>query len=99
MIYFRRKSIPELKGLPSGLRNRNYRDAFRMVRSHYQFWLGILIYIVLILFFTRLFAHFFPGINAFLKSFFCVLPAVIVWNQINIYLMRKYYRHILQRRE
>ncbi len=62
------------------------------------FWLGLLVYFVLMLFFMALFRHFFPDANTFLSSVVSVLPSVIIWNQINITLMRKYYKHILERR-
>lgn len=97
-IYFRRRSIPELKDLPSDLRRRNYSDAFRMIRSHYQFWVGMIIYLALVLCFMSVFSRLFPHADAFVKSIVSVMPCVIIWNQINIHLMRKYYKHILERR-
>jgi len=100
-LYWCRRSIPELANLPRKVRNKNYRDAFRMARTHREFWIGTALYFVLLLGAFELFDSLFPGESGIEREIFrcviCVVPCVQLWTQFNVYIMRKYYRHILLR--
>ena len=82
-IYWTKKSIPELRDLPKPIRDRNYKEARSKASAHYEHWLGALLFFALIYIFFSLFNTLFTGENALWRD------------QCTIYVMRKYYRHIL----
>ncbi|MGO4744137.1 hypothetical protein [Serratia quinivorans] len=98
-IYWSRRQIPELQTLPRAERNRHYRAAYFMTYRHWEGWAGLMLYIALIWLFIRISYHFYPQIEGDIGHFLQILLTVsipaFIWNQISIYLMRKYYRHIL----
>lgn len=98
-IYWTKKSIPELRDLPEPIRDRNYKEARSKASAHYEHWLGALLFFALIFIFFSLFNTLFPGENALWRDIaqcvLCIPPAVMAWDQCTIYVMRKYYRHVL----
>lgn len=102
-IYWTRKSIPELKHLTPEQRKRNYREAARLSRTHMEFWVGAGLFVLIILILHMLFVKIYPGPDSTLRDVlrWCVtvLPAAFVSEQLQIYTMRKHYRHILLKAE
>lgn len=100
-IYWGRKDIPELAGLPASVGHKNYKEARYLANSHVEIWVGGIIYVALAVGLFMIFDRVFPGKGTFVHSIATsacsLLPAAFVWNQIRIYVMRKYYKHILAR--
>ncbi|MCL5497762.1 hypothetical protein M5Y49_03555 [Escherichia coli] len=101
-IYWSYKDIPELAGLPASVGHKNYKQARSLANSHIEMWLGGVLYVVLVAGLSVAFDRVFPGKGGFARSLVttaCALvPGIFLWHQISIYVMRKYYKHILARR-
>lgn len=101
-IYWSGKDIPELAGLPASVGHKNYKEARSRANSHVETWLGGVVYLGVMVGLSVVFDRVFPGKGTFAHSFVTIicalLPATFIWNQITIYVMRKYYTHILVRR-
>lgn len=102
-IYWTKKSIPELTNLPKHIRKRNYQEARRKASAHYEHWLGALLFVALIFILQALFYKIVPCKNGFwpalARAAFSVPVAALAWEQCTIYVMRKYYPHILIRKD
>lgn len=100
-IYWTRRSIPELAGLPPALRYKNFKDAYAAISTHIEYWAGAGIALLWVVFLFRVYGYFLPGDSTLAGSIvrtLCVLyPGMIIWDQFSIYGMRKHYRHILER--
>lgn len=101
-IYWSRKDIPEFAGLPASVSHKNYKEARTLANRHVEAWLGGVLYVVLMLGLFIAFDRLLPGKGSFAHSMVTVvcglLPAAFFWNQITVYVIRKYYKHILARR-
>lgn len=100
-IYWTRKSIPELAGLPPSVRSKNFRDAYRAIATHREYWVGLMIAFVWYLFSVMAFDYFVPGAKTssrgILRLLVSLYPGLFIWSQFTIYGMRKHYRHLLVR--
>ncbi|MGE0969206.1 hypothetical protein ACQFN5_04035 [Klebsiella sp. WOUb02] len=100
-IYWAKKSIPELAGLPRDLRRKNFKDAYNAISTHIEYWVGAGVAFLFILFFFRVYDYLLPGQNSFprdiVRTVVVVYPAMLIWFQFSVYGMRKHYRHILER--
>ncbi|HBJ5625423.1 TPA: hypothetical protein LCR10_003871 [Salmonella enterica subsp. enterica serovar Hvittingfoss] len=45
-LYWTLKSIPELTDLPANLRNKNFKDAYNALYTHFEYWAGTRIQII-----------------------------------------------------
>ena len=101
-IYWSYKDIPELAGLPASVGHKNYKQARSLANSHIEMWLGGVLYVVLVAGLSVAFDRVFPGKGGFAHSLVttacALMPGIFLWHQISIYVMRKYYKHILARR-
>lgn len=100
-IYWTIKSIPELSGLPREVRKKNYNEALRRLKTHRAFWAGGLVYIAVLLSVSYLLEMLYTGDKSgpwsFLRLIIATIPASLIWTQINIHLLRKYYKPLLSR--
>lgn len=101
-IYWSHKDIPELAGLPASVGHKNYKEALSLANRHVVTWLGGVVYVVLAMGFTVVFDRILPGkghfAHSFLATIFALLPVGFIWNQVMIYVIRKYYTPVLARR-
>lgn len=102
-IYWTMKSIPELAHLPKKIRKRNYYEARRRARSHYEHWIGAFVFFVVLIVLFTLFEYFFPGEDTFVRygvrAAITIPASILVLEQFVVYTMRKYYRDILMQNE
>lgn len=100
-IYWSRKDIPELAGIPASVGHKNYKEARYLANSHAEMWLGCVIYAALAVGLFIVFDRAIPAKGTFahgMATSACALgPVAFIWNQLTIYVMRKYYKHILAR--
>lgn len=101
-IYWSHKDIPELAGLPASVGYKNYKEALSLANRHVVTWLGGVVYVVLAMGLTVVFDRILPGkghfAHSFLATIFALLPVGFIWNQVMIYVIRKYYTPVLARR-
>ncbi|XWJ90127.1 hypothetical protein ACRARH_25095 [Phytobacter ursingii] len=101
-IYWSHKDIPELAGLPASVGHKNYKEALSLANRHVVTWLGGVVYVVLAMGLTVVFDRILPGkghfAHSFLATIFALLPVGFIWNQVMIYVIRKYYTPVLARR-
>ena len=100
-IYLTRKSIPELSALPPSLRKKNFTDAYNAASSHIEYWIGAGVSFISMMILFRVYDFLLPAQDTFpgdiIRSLCVVCPSILIWFQFSVYVMRKYYRHILER--
>lgn len=100
-IYWTRKRIPELSALPPSLRKKNFTDAYNAASSHIEYWIGAGVSFISMMILSRVYDFLLPAQDTFpgdiIRSLCVVCPSILIWFQFSVYVMRKYYRHILVR--
>ncbi|EBW7490464.1 hypothetical protein RG950_002618 [Salmonella enterica] len=100
-LYWTLKSIPELTDLPANLRNKNFKDAYNALYTHFEYWAGIVIFFICYIIFSRAYNYLFPAQLIFpysiIRDLLTLSPGLVIWYQFIIYGVRKHYRHILER--
>ncbi|HAG2476106.1 TPA: hypothetical protein G8W07_001348 [Salmonella enterica] len=100
-LYWTLKSIPELTDLPANLRNKNFKDAYNALYTHFEYWAGIVIFFICGIILSRAYHYLFPAPLIFpysiIRDLLTLSPELIIWYQFIIYGVRKHYRHILER--
>lgn len=100
-IYWTRKNIPELSALPPSLRKKNFTDAYNAASSHIEYWIGAGVSFISMMILFRVYNFLLPAQDTFpgdiIRSLCVVCPSILIWFQFSVYVMRKYYRHILER--
>ncbi|HFW3091520.1 TPA: hypothetical protein ACIBE3_005291, partial [Salmonella enterica subsp. enterica serovar Reading] len=100
-LYWTLKSIPELTDLPANLRNKNFKDAYNALYTHFEYWAGVVIFFICNIIFSKVYNYLFPAQLIFPGSIIRDLPplftGLVIWYQFIIYAVRKHYRHILER--
>lgn len=100
-LYWTLKNIPELTDLPANLRNKNFKDAYNALYTHFEYWAGIVIFFICNIIFSRAYHYLFPVQLIFpysiIRDLLTLSPGLVIWYQFIIYGVRKHYRHILER--
>lgn len=100
-LYWTLKSIPELTDLPANLRNKNFKDAYNALYTHFEYWAGIVIFFICSIIFSRAYHYLFPAPLIFpysiIRDLLTLSPGLVIWYQFIIYGVRKHYHHILER--
>ncbi|MFY4634997.1 hypothetical protein [Escherichia coli] len=93
--------MPDLSALSPSLRKKYFSDAYNAASSHIEYWIGAGVSFISMMILFRVYDFLLPAQDTFpgdiIRSLCVVCPSILIWFQFSVYVMRKYYRHILVR--
>lgn len=83
------------------IKKENFTDAYNAASSHIEYWIGAGVSFISMMILFRVYNFLLPAQDTFpgdiIRSLCVVCPSILIWFQFSVYVMRKYYRHILER--
>lgn len=83
------------------IKKENFTDAYNAASSHIEYWIGAGVSFISMMILFRVYDFLLPAQDTFpgdiIRSLCVVCPSILIWFQFSVYVMRKYYRHILER--
>lgn len=83
------------------IKKKNFTDAYNAASSHIEYWIGAGVSFISMMILSRVYDFLLPAQDTFpgdiIRSLCVVCPSILIWFQFSVYVMRKYYRHILVR--